>query len=189
MRLRVLSGELRGRRLDLPADLGDFRPTSARARQACINRIRPRIRGSLAADVCAGSGIVGLELLSEGAREVHFVENDFRRSAEIRKHGAILGVADRSSVVEQDVETFLSRATSRYDIIFYDPPYDDDAPAVLPLRLAGLLSPGGILIYERSKRRRSTGGVSAAWDIDERTYGDTVKEFWTKKTPEAASAF
>ncbi|MBN2188552.1 MAG: RsmD family RNA methyltransferase, partial [Chitinispirillaceae bacterium] len=82
MRLRIIAGVLRGRILQCPGRQLAFRPTLERTRTAMADMLQPRIGGSITADLCAGSGAFGFEMLSRGAARVDFIEND-RRAAEL----------------------------------------------------------------------------------------------------------
>ncbi|HMD67463.1 MAG TPA: RsmD family RNA methyltransferase [Chitinivibrionales bacterium] len=184
MKLRIVAGALGRRVITVDKRAQGFRPTQERIRQAVAETLKPRISGARAADVCAGSGAMGIELLSRGAAQVDFIENDCGRAAVILKQCEVFGIAPQCRVVTQDIRRFLDTYDKRggngpYDIIFYDPPYGDPALAALVPALAGLLAPEGVLVYERDK-----SGVPqceklsmAPYRVEVRTYGDTAVEF------------
>ena len=148
--MRVTGGEARGRPLKRLRGLR-IRPTSDRVREALFDILGRRIEGAAFLDAYAGTGAVGVEALSRGARRAVFLERDKRAIRLIRDN---LGVADwarSSEVIEGDVEASLdrlARGTARFSIVFLDPPYDSPAPGSLLESAGRLLSAGGILVVE-----------------------------------------
>lgn len=125
--MRIIAGRLRRRRLLTRGGLVT-RPITDRVKETLFARLEPTFAGPRVADVFAGTGTLGLEALSRGARSVVFIEQD-RESAELlRRNVEALGVTDevlcwqtdalRSSYRPQGVDPFLP-----YDLIFFDPPY------------------------------------------------------------------
>src|SRR3954469_55235 len=91
--MRVIAGALKGRRLDAPT-WGGLRPTSDKLRETLFNVLAPRVDGARVLDGYAGTGALGIEALSRGARAVTFVESDRRAQALIAANLAGSGVAD-----------------------------------------------------------------------------------------------
>lgn len=176
MRLRIISGKLRGRFLVLPDKGKAFRPTLERTRESVAEIIKAYLPDAVAADLCAGSGAFGFEMLSRGCSRVDFVEKDSRRAADIAKNAENLGVKEFCRIYNQDVRTFIKNTSNRYDVIFYDPPYQRDDLAALVPEITSLLCDDGILVYERS--RDGKGGPMEPFD--RREFGDTVVEFFRK---------
>jgi 16S rRNA (guanine966-N2)-methyltransferase len=174
MRLRIVAGSLRGRIVQYQDRRPDFRPTLERTRRAIADMLGPLIGGSVTADLCAGSGAFGFEMLSRGAASVDFVENDHRYAALIRQHAEKFGVAAECRVIMQDAHGFVRSCAARYDIVFFDPPYGAEGMRSLVPLILPLLSPEGLLLYQR--RRRTGIGESAPCPFDTRTFGDTVVE-------------
>jgi 16S rRNA (guanine966-N2)-methyltransferase len=151
--------------------------------------LKRRIRGAAVADVCAGSGAFGFEMLSRSAARVDFVEADKRAALRIGENARALDVDGRVRVVREDVKKFVADNQSRnfkssgaYDIIFYDPPYDDSELSGLIPELFGLLRPGGILVYERRRLRtekKNADTEGKANLVDVRLYSDTAVEFYS----------
>ena len=125
MKLRIVSGTLRGRYLTLSDTWAKFRPTQERVRQSVMEIIKDRIPGAMAADLCAGSGAFGFELLSRGALSVDFVERDRKCGMKILEHAGALHCDGQCRTSIEDVRRFITRSRGGYDIIFYDPPYED----------------------------------------------------------------
>ncbi|MDR0331365.1 MAG: RsmD family RNA methyltransferase [Chitinispirillales bacterium] len=191
MKLRIISGGLKGRYVVVdpgPAPGGvRFRPTQERVRESVAEIVKKRIRGCVAADICAGSGAFGFELLSRGAARVDFVEADKAAAAAISGNAYRLGVAGRARVVRGDARTFADRPLGEgrgYDIVFYDPPYGDAELGGLVPKLLPLVNAGGLLIYERRRRpkeKKAAGTEGKADIIEARVYSDTVIELYGKE--------
>ncbi len=176
--MRIVAGELRGRRIAAPAGR-DTRPTSDRVREAIFSIIGP-VDGMDVLDLFAGSGALGLEAVSRGAASATLVERAPRAAACIRANVESLGVADRVRLVTRDWRAALAaeRAAGRwYGCVLVDPPYRDVARVAggLGPALADVVTPGGIVVIERSARERAPGvdGLAVASRTD-RVYGDTA---------------
>jgi 16S rRNA (guanine966-N2)-methyltransferase len=129
--MRVVAGELRGRRFDAPPGL-DTRPTTDKVREAVFNALGSLdlIRDATVADLFAGSGALGIEALSRGAAHCTFVERDRTAVRTLRVNLAELDLGDRSSVVVGDALVMAKGLA--VDVVLADPPYDFDRwPALL----------------------------------------------------------
>jgi 16S rRNA (guanine(966)-N(2))-methyltransferase RsmD len=121
--MRIIAGELKGRRLGAP-DWDGLRPTSDRLRETLFNVLAPVIEGSRFLDGFAGTGAVGIEALSRGAGHVTFVEHDARAVRLIEANLALCGVSDRYAIIRTGfARAVAGSAPSSFDIIFLDPPY------------------------------------------------------------------
>ena len=138
--MRVISGELGGRKLVAPA--GDTtRPTTDKVRQAVFNSLGSMgvIEGAVVADLYAGSGALGIEALSRGAERCIFVERDRAALQALRENISALGLGERASVHATDVMAWVP-AMRNVDIAFLDPPFAFDAWAnLLPLVDVGMV--------------------------------------------------
>ena len=122
--VRIIAGEFKSRRLIAPE--GDqTRPTPDRLREALFSALGDRVEDTVFLDAYAGSGSVGIEALSRGAKRAIFVEKHPKALAALRANLAALGLAHRATVIT----TAVSRAlpTQPADIIFLDPPYDRES--------------------------------------------------------------
>jgi 16S rRNA (guanine966-N2)-methyltransferase len=171
--MRVIAGTYGGRRLQAPAGL-DTRPTSDRVREALFSILGERVAGATVLDLFAGSGALGIEALSRGAKEVTFVDN---AAPAIRAIGANLeALGADATVVRAEARRFLggaSRAGRSYDLVFLDPPYRLGASigSDLSAALAAISAPGAIVVAESD--RRAPLEVDLPLE-DERRYGDTL---------------
>ncbi len=176
--MRIISGSLRGRRLHAPP-VGVVRPTPDRVRESVFNILGQRLDDMAFLDLYAGSGAVGLEAVSRGARRVVLVEHDPEACDVIRRNIAHLGCEDRATLVGRSVDLALGpleRAGEVFDVVFADPPYADPPERIEALlaRLDGstLIDPDGCVVLQQ-KRGRSVAvppGLSARRP---RSYGIT----------------
>ena len=130
--MRVIAGEYRSRRLKSIPGV-ETRPTPDRMRETLFNILALRIQGATFLDAYAGTGAVGIEALSRGARHVFFLERSRPALETIRQNLASLQAAARATVVPGMVLLILPR--HRADIVFLDPPYESEReyPAALDL--------------------------------------------------------
>jgi len=163
--LRVIGGVWRGRRLRFP-DLPQLRPTPDRVRETLFNWLQPDISGSRCLDLYAGSGALGLEALSRGAREVWHVEQHPKACAALAAHHQTLGVAARAQLFCQDVLAFLATLPATpFDLVFLDPPFASAlaAPSCALLQQRGWLAPHGKIYLETA--RAAPVDVPESWDL------------------------
>lgn len=119
--VRLIGGEWRSRRLRIPKGAA-VRPTPDRVRETLFNWLDAHLAGAACLDLFAGTGALGFEALSRGARLARLVERDASLAAALRAHAAALGAA--AEVANEPAEAWLARAPERaFDIVFVDPPY------------------------------------------------------------------
>lgn len=173
--MRVTGGALRGRRLRVPAT--NVRPTADRVRESLFAALG-EIEGARVLDLCAGSGALGIEALSRGARTVLFVDRSSHSVRTVRLNLDALQLGAKSHVVRDDavaVVRRLARDGERFDLVLADPPYESGEAErlVRELGAAGILAPGGKLVVECS-RRHPLPTPEGLTPVDERHYGDTA---------------
>jgi 16S rRNA (guanine(966)-N(2))-methyltransferase RsmD len=155
--MRVIAGSLKGRRLKAP-DWPGLRPTADKQRETHFNVLAPRIEGARVADLYAGTGAVGIEALSRGAREVTFVDSDRRAQALIAANLAHCGIATSYTIVRGRAERAFGSLDKDvgFDIVLLDPPYSiNDADLAVALAAVGeRLAAGGVAVLEHATRRR-----------------------------------
>lgn len=161
--LRIIAGEWRGRRFRFPAD-ATIRPTPDRVRETLFNWLAAHVPGARVLDLFAGSGALGLEALSRGAREARFVERDRQGAAGLRAVLQQFG-ATNAYVAEMDARRYLAGPAEAFDLVFLDPPFDSD---VLPdiasvIETAGWLAPTA-RIYVEAAASASLEGLPATWE-------------------------
>jgi 16S rRNA (guanine966-N2)-methyltransferase len=155
--LRIIAGELRGRRLSIPQGT-TVRPTPDRVRETVFNWMRSEVEGARCLDLYAGTGALGFEALSRGAAEVWLVEHDPVLAAALAEHAERLGVAPR--IVRQDVPSLLrGRPAARFDVAFLDPPYDTPVEPLLELLAPWLAARAAVYV----ERARGAGLPEVGW--------------------------
>jgi 16S rRNA (guanine966-N2)-methyltransferase len=151
--VRVIAGKFRSRRLRSPKTL-HVRPTSDRLRETLFNILGPAIEESLFVDLYAGTGAIGIEAISRGAREVIFVESHAKTAKLIRENLKSLEILAGAEVIEQPGLRGLEKLAARHlmaDFIFLDPPYDSEEEYQLMLDFldsSHLVAPLGMVIVE-----------------------------------------
>jgi 16S rRNA (guanine966-N2)-methyltransferase len=185
--VRIIAGKYRGRKLKSPASL-ETRPTSDRLRETLFNILAPRIKGARFLDLCAGSGAVGIEALSRGARQVTFVDQSRRMCALIEANLETLGVEDDEfEVASVDALEFLRRRVKkegeRFETIFFDPPYATDYEGVLNFageNVARLLAEDGVVIVEHHHKNDLKEEFGELKRYRVLKQGDSVLSFYSK---------
>ena len=163
-----------------------MRPTSDRTREAVFDVLGPSsVVNARVLDLYAGTGALGIEALSRGALEAHFVEGSRSVAKALRENLELLDLSKRGTVHEAD----LSRielppgAQPPFDLVFLDPPYAGNAGALWLERLATMAWPsqGGLVVYER--RKGTEAPAPARFEIRaERNYSDTTVTFYRALT-------
>ncbi|MGN0376363.1 MAG: 16S rRNA (guanine(966)-N(2))-methyltransferase RsmD, partial [Suilimivivens sp.] len=121
--MRVIAGTARSLKLKTPEGM-DTRPTTDRIKETLFNMIQMDIPGSIFVDLFSGSGGIGIEALSRGARHAYFVENAKEAVSCIQENLVFTKFTDRATLLKQDVLSALSLISEKEaDIIFMDPPY------------------------------------------------------------------
>lgn len=180
--MRIVGGEFRGRPLKGPSSMA-VRPTSDRLRESLFNILahgyEPPLEGARVIDLFAGTGALGLEALSRGARFALFVDDGAEARALLRANVETLGVAGRTKIFRRDAAKLGAMPPGEpYTLAFLDPPYGRDlAPRALEsLRDGGWLAPGALVVVEEEAGAvlEAPSGYAAA---ERRAYGDTQLVF------------
>jgi 16S rRNA (guanine966-N2)-methyltransferase len=178
--MRIIAGEFRGRKL-LPPDSEVTRPITDRVKQSLFDILTPHLQGATVYDCFAGTGSMGLECLSRGARHVTFFETDRTATNRLRQNIQTLKVDDRVTIIGGDLfKWFVSHTRGNADLIFLDPPYrfltqQPDDLRVLAVRLAQHLTSRGIIIFRHDAVDELSLPPLQAADL--RTYGSMTLEF------------
>lgn len=159
--MRVIAGKYRSRPLRSLRGM-DIRPTSDRLRETLFNVLSAgnpaALEGTVWLDLFAGTGAVGIEALSRGAREVYFVESSASAVQTIRKNLASLGIVAGFVLVQEQVPRALralERQAGRADVVFIDPPYRLEEAYTSALRAMGessLIRAGSVVVVEHEKK-------------------------------------
>lgn len=167
--MRIIAGKFRGKKL-AAFDGNAIRPTPDRVKESLFQILSARLNGARVLDLFAGSGALGLEALSRGAREVVFNDSSSESRLLLKKNLASVG--SQATVLPLDYAACLSSVAPPFDAIFCDPPYREDlSKEILSLiERRGLLSENGVVVYESEREETAPAG----WEIfDRRVYGRT----------------
>jgi 16S rRNA (guanine(966)-N(2))-methyltransferase RsmD len=154
--MRIISGKFRGRRLKGPTGL-ELRPTSDRLKESLFNIIGPQIVGATMLDVFGGTGAIGIEAVSRGAREAVFIENNAAAQKLIIQNLKLCGIAGGFRIIRKDVFGALRaliRQNFKPDFAYFDPPYDwEPYQDLLDLAFKkGLLAQKGRAVIEHHRK-------------------------------------
>jgi 16S rRNA (guanine966-N2)-methyltransferase len=177
--VRLVAGKYGGRILQAPKSTRTH-PMGERIRNALFNSIGPEIVGASVLDAFAGTGAIGLEALSRGAANATFVERDKLAQKVLQENIASLQATD-ARLIKSSVGAWLDTtgADQRYDIIFVDPPYNDEQFSTVS-RIFGLLKPNGLMVLSHTDR----GEVPIQDEIvvvDNRSYGNAFLTFYRRE--------
>ena len=149
--MRVITGSARGRRL---RELEGFetRPTTDRVKESIFNIIQFRVEGRRVLDLFAGTGQMGIEALSRGAKSATFVDRRSDAVRLVKENLALCRLEEGARVIQGDALDFLSRTEETFDLIFLDPPYGSGLLKNALERIAkfDILSDHGIILCETS---------------------------------------
>ena len=170
--MRIISGKARGSKLSAPEGL-DTRPTLDRVREAIFSMLFGVVEDASVLDLFAGSGAMGLEALSRGAKAVDFVDISAEACGCVNGNLAKTRLQG-GNVFRKDFKTFLKECSQSYDVIFLDPPYESGyyTDALDTIKERGLLSEGGIIVAECDD---PDGFDPCGFEVDrQRKYGKAV---------------
>lgn len=181
--LRVISGALKGRRIETPSGKGT-RPVLSRVRKAVFDALQFEIRGTRVLDLFGGSGSYAIEALSLGAESATIVELDSQAYRILIGNVKTLRIEDRAECLLGDaleVIPKLSHAGRRYEFIFAAPPQGQGliTSAFSRMRDHPVLAPEGLVVAQHHPQEYRSGLAKEGWElIRERRYGNTVVGFY-----------
>ena len=186
--MRIIAGSYRSRPLKAPPGLST-RPSSDRLRETLFNVLAPRVQGAAFLDLYAGSGAVGIEALSRGAAHVTFVERAPAALKALRGNLERLGIGRGFRIHSGSVGTFLrSHAKAnpkpeRYEVVFLDPPYDEEREYTATLGLLGgaaaaLLAPGALVVAVHARKLALDARYGSLNRMRQLRQGDAILSFY-----------
>lgn len=182
VQLRIVAGSLRGRKLTCNLN-SDLRPTPDRVREALFNILGDAVPDRPFVDAFAGSGVVGLEALSRGARSVLFLERDFRLAQDIEANVRAFGFSGKAQVVRTDVYRWAAGWQASEPVnVYVSPPFVDiqkrtEELLLLIGQVQGKMPAGSVLVLQ-SEKHSELDGHQALADWEERRYGRNVLLIW-----------
>jgi 16S rRNA (guanine966-N2)-methyltransferase len=174
MSVRICAGSYKSRRIVCPDDI---RPTSDRVKEALFSALLVDFKDLDVLDVFAGSGALGIEALSRGAKTVTFVDSSVSSINFIKKNTSQLGCLEVCIIIKSDALAYIKNCKQSFDLIFMDPPYNKGLASQIAPELYFLIKPGGIMVIEHSPKELITMG-----SYKHKSYGDTMLTFFRRET-------
>lgn len=180
--LRVISGKVRGLKLDTPKN-EDVRPTTDRVKESLFNIINSYIMDSNVLDLFAGTGSLGIECLSRGASSATFVDVSKDSINIVKSNIKKARVENQSTILNLDFKNAIDRLkaqNSKFDVIFMDPPYYKNMfiDALANIDNANLLAEDGIIIVEHDTKDKFEDKIGRLEKTKEKKYGNTTLTFY-----------
>jgi len=192
--MRIITGKFKGKILFSPPKNITLRPTSDKVRESIFDAIRDRMKDSVFLDLFAGSGAIGFEALSEGAKFVLFIDKGNISIRTLKKNVSLLSAQKNVSVIKREVllaiknyKKIEKRVSAKFDIVFLDPPFSSFLAKKVVKVLADfpLLKDKSIVIAEHSLEEKlpdETQGECLLKKFKERKYGKTVVTYYKVET-------
>lgn len=179
-KVRIIGGQWRGRKLIVPNKAG-LRPTPDRIRETLFNWLREYLPGSHCLDLFAGSGAIGIEAASHGAKKVVLVEQDLE-IVNILQHQITTLSAENIAVIHADARDFLQKNALHFDIVFLDPPFGKNllVPCCEQLEHGGWLN-NPAYIYLEAERVLGKPNIPPTWEIIRQQSAGQIEYFLVRR--------
>ena len=173
--MRIVAGEYKGRKIKAPLD-NRVRPTTGKVKEAMFSMLSNDIPGAFVVDLFSGTGNLGLEALSRGARKCCFVDNSQSSLKLIEENINTLGANDRAVVIRGHYLKGIMSLSEKADVILMDPPYNKDIPekAIEAVLEHDVLSEDGVILVEHYYREKLNESYGRLKLDRERSYGTIV---------------
>lgn len=180
--MRIIAGNFRGRKIAAPSGFS-VRPTFDKVREALFSILMDDIYEATVLDLFAGSGSLGLEALSRGAKMVYFCDKSKESLKFINENIKVCKVSDRSKVFAGDFRTCISRIKEEINVVFLDPPYGEGLTlkAMEIISEEGILSEDGIICCELGKYEELPDDIGRFTLVKEKRYGNTFLKFYKNR--------
>ena len=184
--MRIITGHARGARLKVPHGI-DTRPTADRVKESVFNILGARVIDARVLDLFAGTGNLGLEALSRGARQCIFIDSTTANI--IRDNATHTKLVNKTEIYQNDVYRVLKqyiKKNNQFELIFCDPPYNrSHGNAVIEMiNCSSLLAPNGVIIIEHSRHEVLSDSWESLEIVRTERYGETVVSFIQPKIPD-----
>jgi len=181
--VRIIGGSLKRSKLDI-LDRPGLRPTPDRVRETLFNWLAPHLEGARVLDLCAGTGVLGLEAVSRGAATVLLNDADAALTHKIAADATRLKVAERVRTSTRRGEALLNETPNeRFDVVFVDPPFDAALWTRLLFRLPGWLAPNALVYLEHPR------GIAAPftdpWKIHRQAHAGSIAFYLLTRDPDS----
>lgn len=181
--MRVITGTARGRKLSAPEGL-DTRPTTEIVKEAVFSIIQFEVEGAAVLDLFAGSGQMGVESLSRGAKSCVFVDKSKVCRAIIEENLVTTGFIDKAQIIGMDAIPYVQNAAGPFDIAFIDPPYGKSYFEKILAPLSKIMSENGIIICETDKFESLPEAAGPLKKYKDYRYGKTKITVYRHSTEE-----
>ena len=178
MNVRIIAGRFGSRSIKAPRGHATH-PMSDRIKGALFNSIGSAVENAEVLDAFSGSGALGFEALSRGAKNVVFVDRDRLAIQTITDNIDTLGCKGETKATQSGVATWADSTDLRFDVIFADPPYGDPQFSTVN-HLFGLLKPNGLMVLSYLGRGEVPTELGVVV-VDNRSYGDAVLSFYRRE--------
>ena len=181
MGLRIIGGELKGKKLyTIPGTL--IRPTSDRLRESIFNILSYLVKGAVVLDLFAGTGALGIEALSRGAKSAVFIDNNKKALSVVERNIQSCAVDNMSQIIRWNIVKNLNcikSVDSKFNLVFMDPPYNKGLiePSLINLYDSGSLGKDACIIVEHTPFEPVPGDCKQFELADQRKYGKTLISF------------
>ena len=175
--MRIVGGKYKGRVL---AEFKgqDIRPTADMVRESLFNILQFKIFSASFLDLFSGTGAMGIEALSRGAKKVHFNDADKKSIAVLKQNLSKIKVEEEYKITNYDAITFLQNSVEKFDFIYIDPPYKTDLGERALKVVTNALNDNGVVIFEDEKPFDKE--ISGLIKYDSRKYGRVHLTFFNK---------
>lgn len=178
--MRIISGKMKGRKLISPKN-DDVRPTADKVKEAVFSMIGEHLKDAVIFDLFAGSGCLGLEALSRGAKTCYYCDNSTGSIRLIKENIKICGADSQSEVFVGDFKKALSKAKEKADVIFLDPPYEAGliVPCIEAISELDILNDSGLIVCEHGKKEALPDEIFGFYKYKEKKYGSVIVSIYT----------
>lgn len=181
--MRIITGKAKGRVIKAPEGI-NTRPTSDRVKESIFNILSNRFTDAIVLDLFAGTGNLGLESISRGAKCCTFIEKDKNTYKILNENINLLNFKENSHTHNQEAFSFLELSKGKklkYDIIFLDPPYGKGLveEAIKKINSLELLSEDGVIISEYDENDMVPESIENIVNYRTEKYGRTKVSFWS----------
>ncbi len=184
--MRVIAGKYKGQQLaSFSAD--HIRPTTDRVKESMFNIIQGHLEEARVADLFSGTGNLGIEAISRGAKETIFVEKNRKSIQILQKNLEKLKVDELYQILQKDVLAYLKTYSGQaFDVIFADPPFTQEMAhdVILAADASAAFGPQTVLLIESGRREKVLDDYPTLIRYDVREFGDKVLSFFRKKGSE-----
>lgn len=178
--MRIIGGEFSGFKIKYPKTR-HTRPLTEKCREAIFNILNNYLKNTYILDLYAGSGSLGLEALSRGAKKVIFVDQEKICLLIIKRNLKLLNILEKGKLIRDKVEKFLSNNKKKFDIIFLDPPWNNLNLVIFPLLKRSLKNEGLVIFCTSKKNEFLLNTLRDFFIFDKRIYGDHLIVFFKNK--------